>query len=55
MLYEVITNTEGPPNLAELAVVVAAPDAERLIEPLARQDPEAAGQIFPESLRNNFV
>jgi tetratricopeptide (TPR) repeat protein len=45
-------NTELPPNLAELAVVTAAPDAERLIEPLARQDPEAAGQMFPESLRS---
>ena len=30
-------NTEIPPNLAELAVIVEAPDAERLIEPLARQ------------------
>jgi len=48
-------NTEGPPNLAELAVVVAAPDAEQLIEPLAQQDPEAAGQMFPESLRSLYA
>jgi serine/threonine-protein kinase len=48
-------NTEGPPNLAELAVVVAASDAEQLIEPLARQDPEAAGQMFPESLRSLYA
>ncbi|MGH7511422.1 MAG: protein kinase domain-containing protein [Gemmatimonadales bacterium] len=48
-------NTEGPPNLVELAVVVEAPDAERLIEPLARQDPEAAGQMFPESLRSLYA
>jgi hypothetical protein len=48
-------NTEGPPNLAEFAVVVAAPDAEQLIEPLARQDPEAAGQMFPESLRSLYA
>ena len=40
-------NTESPPNLAELAVVGRRIDAERLIEPLARQDPEAAGQMFP--------
>ncbi|HEX3275404.1 MAG TPA: protein kinase [Gemmatimonadales bacterium] len=45
-------NTEGPPILAELAVVVGDSGAERLIEPLARQDPEAAGQMFPESLRS---
>jgi eukaryotic-like serine/threonine-protein kinase len=43
-------DTEGPPILAELAVVVGDTGAERLIEPLARQDPEAAGQMFPESL-----
>ncbi len=48
-------NTELPPNLAELAVVVDAPDAEQLIEPLARQDPEAAGQMFPESLRSLYA
>jgi serine/threonine-protein kinase len=48
-------NTEVPPNLAELAVIVEAPDAERLIEPLARQDPEAAGQMFPESLRSLYA
>jgi tetratricopeptide (TPR) repeat protein len=48
-------NTEGPPNLAELAVVAAAPDAEQLIEPLARQDPGAAGQMFPESLRSLYA
>ena len=48
-------NTEGPPNLAELAVVAGASDAERLIEPLARQDPEAAGQMFPESLRSLYA
>jgi TolB-like protein/tetratricopeptide (TPR) repeat protein len=48
-------NTEVPPNLAELAVVTAAPDAEQLIEPLARQDPEAAGQMFPESLRSLYA
>jgi TolB-like protein/tRNA A-37 threonylcarbamoyl transferase component Bud32 len=48
-------DTEGPPNLAELAVVMAAPDAEQLIEPLARQDPEAAGQMFPESLRSLYA
>jgi TolB-like protein/tRNA A-37 threonylcarbamoyl transferase component Bud32/Flp pilus assembly protein TadD len=45
-------NTEGPPILAELAVVVGDSDAGRLIEPLARQDPKAAGQMFPESLRS---
>jgi TolB-like protein/tRNA A-37 threonylcarbamoyl transferase component Bud32 len=48
-------NTEGPPILAELAVVIAAPDAEQLIQPLARQDPEAAGQTFPESLRSFYA
>jgi hypothetical protein len=36
-------------------VAVAAPDAEQLIEPLARQDPEAAGQMFPESLRSLYA
>jgi hypothetical protein len=45
-------NTEAPPILAELAVVTGAADAVRLIEPLTRQDPEAAGQMFPESLRS---
>ena len=48
-------NTEVPPNLAEMAVVTAAPDAEHLIEPLARQDPEAIGQMFPESLRSFYA
>ncbi len=48
-------NTEGPPILAELAVVVGDTGAERLIEPLARQDPEAAGQMFPESLRSLYA
>ncbi len=48
-------NTELPPNLAEMAVVAEAPDAERLIEPLARQDPEAVGQMFPESLRSLYA
>jgi TolB-like protein/tRNA A-37 threonylcarbamoyl transferase component Bud32 len=48
-------NTEGPPILAELAVVVGDSEAGRLIEPLARQDPEAAGQMFPESLRSLYA
>ena len=48
-------DTEGPPILAELAVVVGDTGAERLIEPLARQDPEAAGQMFPESLRSLYA
>jgi eukaryotic-like serine/threonine-protein kinase len=48
-------DTEGPPNLAELAVVANDSDAGRLIEPLARQDPEAAGQMFPESLRSLYA
>ena len=48
-------DTEGPPILAELAVVVGDSGAERLIEPLARQDPEAAGQMFPESLRSLYA
>jgi TolB-like protein len=48
-------NTEGPPNLAELAVVVGAADAAQLMEPLAGQDPEAAGQFFPESLRSLYA
>jgi tetratricopeptide (TPR) repeat protein len=48
-------DTEGPPNLAELAVVMGDPGAERLIEPLARQDPAAAGQMFPESLRSLYA
>jgi tetratricopeptide (TPR) repeat protein len=48
-------NTEVPPNLAELAVVADASDAEHLIEPLARQDPEAPGQMFPESLRSLYA
>jgi tetratricopeptide (TPR) repeat protein len=48
-------NTEGPPMLAELAVVVGDSDAARLIEPLARQDPWAAGQMFPESLRSLYA
>ncbi len=45
-------NTEAPPLLAELAVVAGDSEAGRLIEPLARQDPTAAGQTFPESLRS---
>jgi TolB-like protein len=48
-------NTEVPPNLAEMAVMAEASDAERLIEPLARQDPEAVGQMFPESLRSLYA
>ena len=48
-------NTENPPILAELAVVVGDSDARRLIEPLARQDPTAAGQTFPESLRSLYA
>jgi TolB-like protein/tRNA A-37 threonylcarbamoyl transferase component Bud32 len=48
-------DTEGPPILAELAVVVGDSDAGRLMEPLARQDPKAAGQMFPESLRSLYA
>jgi TolB-like protein/tetratricopeptide (TPR) repeat protein len=48
-------DTEGPPILAELAVIVGDSDAARLIEPLARQDPGAAGQMFPESLRSLYA
>jgi len=48
-------DTEGPPILAELAVVVGDSDARRLIEPLARQDPKTAGQMFPESLRSLYA
>jgi tetratricopeptide (TPR) repeat protein len=45
-------NTEGMPILAEIAVVTDAPDAEGLVEPIARMDPEAPAQMFPESLRS---
>jgi tetratricopeptide (TPR) repeat protein len=55
VLREDPDNTEVPPNLAEMAVMAEAPDAERLIEPLARQDPEAVGQMFPESLRSLYA
>jgi hypothetical protein len=48
-------DTEAPPNLAELAVVVGDVDAGPLIEPLARQDPAAAGQMFPETLRSLYA
>ncbi|MEP6571083.1 MAG: protein kinase [Gemmatimonadota bacterium] len=48
-------NTEGPPILAELAVVSSAPDAEALIAPLATKDPEAAGQYFTASLRSLYA
>jgi serine/threonine-protein kinase len=48
-------NTEGPPILAELAVVLGDSGARQLIEPLARQDPTAAGQMFPESLRSLYA
>jgi eukaryotic-like serine/threonine-protein kinase len=48
-------DTEGPPILAELAVVTGDSDAGRLIERVARQDPEAAGQMFPESLRSLYA
>ena len=48
-------NTEGPPILGELAVVVGDSGARQLIEPLARQDPKAAGQMFPESLRSLYA
>jgi serine/threonine-protein kinase len=48
-------NTEVPPIRAELAVFTNDPDAAALIEPLARQDPEAAGQMFPESLRSMYA
>ncbi len=48
-------NTEAPPILAELAVVAGDSEARRLIEPLARQDPTAAGQTFPESLRSLYA
>ena len=48
-------DTEGPPLLAELAVVVGDTGAKGLIEPLARQDPKAAGQMFPESLGSLYA
>ncbi len=48
-------NTEVPPIRAELAVFTNDPDAEGLIDPLARKDPEAAGQMFPESLRSMYA
>ena len=48
-------DTEAPPILAELAVVAGDTGAKGLIEPLARQDPKAAGQMFPESLRSLYA
>jgi hypothetical protein len=36
-------------------VVVGDTGAKGLIEPLARRDPEAAGQMFPESLRSLYA
>ena len=48
-------NTEVPPIRAELAVFINDPDAAGLIDSLARQDPEAAGQMFPESLRSMYA
>ena len=48
-------NTEVPPIRAELAVFTNDPDAGRLTDSIARQDPEAAGQMFPESLRSMYA
>ncbi len=48
-------NTEVPPNVAELAVYLDEADAAALIEPLAKRDPTAAGQMFPESLRSMYA
>ena len=48
-------DTEGAPILAETAVVLAAPDAEALIAPLATRDPDAPAQMFPESLRSLYA
>jgi serine/threonine protein kinase/tetratricopeptide (TPR) repeat protein len=45
-------NTEVPPIRAELAVFTSDPDAGLLIDSLARQDPEATGHMFPETLRS---
>ncbi len=55
LVHDAPDNTEGPPIRAELAVALRDADAEALIEPLARQDPEAAGQMFPESLRAMYA
>lgn len=52
MVQNAPDNTEVPPILAELAVYQDEPGAGALIEPLAKQDPEAAGQMFAESLRS---
>jgi eukaryotic-like serine/threonine-protein kinase len=48
-------NTEAPPIRAEVAVFIGDTEAGALIAPLALQDPEAAGQMFPESLRSMYA
>ena len=48
-------NTEVPPIAAELSVYQGDADAAELIAPLAKQDPGAAGQMFPESLRSMYA
>ncbi|HJP57424.1 MAG TPA: protein kinase [Gemmatimonadales bacterium] len=45
-------NTEGPPILAELAVITGAPDAEPLMKALAEQDPEGVSQYSAAGLRS---
>jgi tetratricopeptide (TPR) repeat protein len=48
-------NTEVPPIRAEVAVFTNDPDAGALIDSLARQDPEATGQMFPVTLRSMYA
>jgi tetratricopeptide (TPR) repeat protein len=55
LLVDAPDNTEVPPIVAELAVYQDDPGAGALIEPLAKRDPEATGQMFPESLRSMYA
>ncbi|MEO8030495.1 MAG: protein kinase [Gemmatimonadota bacterium] len=44
-------NTEGPPILAEQALLTGAPDAEQLLKPLVAADPKAPSQYDAAGLR----
>ncbi len=48
-------NTEGPPILAELALLTGSPEAEGLLKPLVDQDPETPSQYDAAGLRSFYA
>jgi len=48
-------NDEAQLNLAEIAVITGAQDADTLLQPIVRAGPESRGEMLPESMRSLYA